>query len=96
MLHARTCAPFATVHQDGADLAVAIKVLYTLPVHPQDALDVGDRHGLPGCLMVGVFDQDLAGAAARYSVEDAEALALDVAFDLEEGGTLWDDADEPF
>jgi hypothetical protein len=96
MLDVRILAPLPTMHKDGTDLTVAIKVLYALAVHPENSLDLLDRHGIPCCTMIGMFDKDLAGATARHPVEHSEALALYVAFDLENRGTLWNNSDEPF
>ena len=86
----------AAIDQDGSDLAVAIEVFHPLPVHPEDALDVGWRQGVPRGVMVGVLDDDLTGAPAGDTVEHAEPLAPNVAFDLQERRTFRDHADEPF
>jgi hypothetical protein len=46
--------------------------------------------------VIGMLYEDLTGASARDPVENTEALALDIALDLEEWGALWNNADLPF
>ena len=64
-------------------------------VDPEDFADVFGAEGGHGGVMGGAFDDDLVGADAVHHVVDAVAALVQVAFDLECGEAVGDDADAP-
>jgi hypothetical protein len=96
VFNSRTAALAATVDEDAADLWVTVQILYALTVHPENPLELANGHGDPCGMMVRVFDENFAGAAARDPIKDSTSFTLNVTLDLKERGVLRDNAHEPF
>src|ERR1035437_4051054 len=81
--------------EDVAEAAVFLEIVDALLERPQRLFDELLRHIAKGLVVVGPFDDDLMGADAVHLVVHALALAVQLAFDAEDGKFIGHDTHAP-